>query len=978
MDLRKTLVSLTLVVIFATTVAIGTTTKYYTYEEDAPGTFIGNLSMDLKIDPSEDPNTSFRFMQEGNSSLIRMRKSDGLLTVAQRIDRERLCQRSTQCLITSDVVVFTKEKFHLIHVEIHVRDINDHSPVFPHDEIQLEVLESVAVGTRFPLDVASDLDVGNNYIQNYQMFQNSNFDIEVRTGEDDMKFVQLVLVKELDRETEDSYTFLVTASDGGSPPKSGSVTVHVKVLDSNDNSPQFEHDILKVELNEDAPVGFFLLRVQALDPDEGQNGDVRYDFAEGVLDDVKSHFDIDPLSGAVTVKSMVDFEARKSYELNIRAYDLGENSVPSTCAVVVEIVDVNDNAPEITIKPMTLMDEGMAYITESAAVESFVALISVTDRDSGANGYVRVSLHGHDHFKLQQAYGDNFMIVTTSALDREKIPEYNLTVIAEDLGSPPFKTFTQYTIRIGDENDNPPLFSKHVYEISVMENKAPGSYIASVVARDPDEAENGKVTYKLLDNEVEGVLVSSFLSVDSASGTLYTTSSLDYEYVKLIEVTISASDGGSPSLSSTALVKVRIEDENDNAPFITNPALISGSADVLLPYNAPAGYVALRVEARDMDDGVNAELSYTILEDKEMLFSINKHSGDVVLKHSLTFTYGDTLDIKVRVSDRGRSPLSCTAAVRFVVSDVEPVENQVMVVLESSYENNGHDVDVSVVVIALLGAVCVMLLVAIVAVALSRRTSRRDASVSKLERGSAEHFKKTPLTAHSFDSSDSNSFSGASATVTEQISSTRDNSSYSYEEERSKDSDNKAFEPLFNKTNVDPLAIWQGDRYVLQTSGFRTTDQTSVKDSGKGDSDFNDSDSDNGGEAGRKMTTLNHQLAGSSFRTGPMNGVRATTGIPTHATSIHVGKSGHNLAYRMPICGLRQGSPAQGPFCRDYGYATVLPQASEQTQVSRCHRVDMMPSQPYYIQPTRAHVDRQGPATRQPNPDTTTALVASF
>ncbi|KAI4877130.1 hypothetical protein NFI96_026473, partial [Prochilodus magdalenae] len=891
MEVTKILVSLSFVVIISVWAASGTTTKYYTYEEDAPGTFIGNLSMDLNIDPSEDPNTSFRFMQEGNSSLIQMRKSDGVLTVAERIDRESLCQRSPQCLIAADVVVFTKEKFDLIHIEIHVRDINDHAPLFPRDETQLEISEDVSVGARFPLEVASDLDVGANYIQSYQLLHNSHFGIEVRSGEDGEKVAQLVLVKELDRELEDAYTLLVTASDGGSPPKSGSVTVHVKILDSNDNSPQFEHSSLKVELQEDAPVGFLLVKVQAFDPDHGVNGEVRYDFAEGVSEEIKSTFDIDPISGAVTIKTMVDFETRKTYELNIQAHDLGANSAPSACVVIVDVVDVNDNAPEIKIKPMTSTSEEMAYITEAAAVESFVALISTTDRDSGANGYVRLSLHGHDHFRLQQAYGDTFMIVTTAALDREKISEYNLTVVAEDLGSPPFKTFMQYTIRVKDENDNHPQFSKPVYEISVMENKAPGSYITSLVARDPDEGANGKVTYKLVEDEVEGVLLSSFLSVDSASGTLYAIRPFDYENVKQIEVAIQATDGGSPPLSSTALVKVRVVDENDNAPFITHPILINGSADVLLPYNAPAGYIALRVKARDMDDGVNAELSYSITEDKLMLFSVNKNSGEVVLKHNLMQEHGDVLELNVAVSDHGRTPLSCTGSIRFVVSDLQPLEEQIVVILETSEEKNElvWSDEASLIVIVLLGVGCATLLVAIVMVALSRRNVPRGGSISKMECGSTGYFKKSQLPSHSIDSSDSHSFSGGSTTVTEQISSSRDDSSFSYEEEHSRDSDNKVFQPLFNKASFEPVAIWQGDRYTLQMSGIRSTDQTSVKDSGKGDSDCNDSDSDASGEANRKMTTTSYQRANSLFHPGPMDGAYRTREIPTHASSAHVG-----------------------------------------------------------------------------------------
>lgn len=798
MEIKKSLLSFSLIVIFAAWTVRGTTTKYYTYEEDAPGTFIGNLSTDLKIDVSEDPHTSFRFMQEGNASLIRMRKSDGLLTVGERIDRESLCGSSSQCVITADVVVFSMEKFHLIHVEIHVRDINDHAPVFPRRETRLEISENAAVDARFPIEVATDLDVGSNYIQGYQLINSSHFGIEVETGEDGKKFAQLVLVQKLDRELEDSYTLQVIARDGGSPPKSGSVTVRVKVLDSNDNSPQFELDTIRVELHEDAPVGFLLLRVQAFDPDHGENGDVRYDLAEDESIEIKSTFEVDPVSGAVILKSSVDFEERQSYELHIRAYDLGANSVPSTCTVTVEIVDVNDNAPEVTIKPMASRSGDMAYITEAAAVESFVALVSVTDRDSGANGYVRASLHGHAHFKLQQAYGDTLMIVTTSVLDREKISEYNLTVIAEDLGSPPFKTFTQYTIRVSDENDNAPSFSKPVFEISVMENKAPGSYVGSLVARDPDEGDNGKVTYKLLENEV-GVPVSSFLSVDPASGTIYTTRPLDYEYVKQIEVAIHATDGGSPPLSSTALVKVRVVDENDNTPFFVHPILINGSADIPLPCNAPAGYVALKLEGHDNDDAMNAELSYTIMEDEAFLFVVNENTGKMALKRDLALLVGDTLHVRVAVSDRGRTPLFHTASLRFVVSDAMPLEEQVVVVLEASQKQNKPNFDASFIIIGLLGAACAVLLVAIVAVALSRRNSQRN--VGFIRKISGGNFRKTHLPTHSIDSTDSSSLSGGSVTATEQISSSRDESSFSYEDEQSRDSDSKVSSTLMNKVH---------------------------------------------------------------------------------------------------------------------------------------------------------------------------------
>nr|XP_055024900.1 protocadherin-8-like [Misgurnus anguillicaudatus] len=893
MEARKMLARLSLVVVTLWTVS-GTTIKYYTNEEATPGTFIGNLSLDLKINTSEELNTIFRFMQE-EKSFINMRKHDGCLTVAGRMDRESLCRRSPVCLINFDVVVVSNEKFHLVHVEIQVRDINDNAPRFARDEIQLEIPENAAVGTKFPLEAAKDLDVGNNSVRDYSLFHNSHFIIETKTGEEGFAYPELILVKELDSEVEDTYTLKITASDGGNPPKLGSVTVTVNVLDSNDNSPRFEINSPKVELHEDAPVGHLLLKLYAFDPDRGVNGDVRYGFMNGVPDEIQNTFAIDSFTGAVTLKSPVDYETRKSYELNVHAYDLGVNSVPSPCKVTVEIVDVNDNPPKIHIKPMASTSEGVAYITEAAAVESFVALISTTDRDSGSNGRMRVRLNGHEHFKLKEAYGDTFMIVTTVHLDREKIPEYNMTVIAEDLGSPPFITSRQYTIRVSDENDNAPLFSKTVYEISIMENKGPGAYIGTLVARDPDEGANGHVTYKLIGNEIDGAPLNSYVSVDSTTGSLYTLKSLDYEDLKQIDLVIEATDGGSPPRSNTALVKVKIVDENDNAPFISHPVLVDGSADVPLPYNAPAGYVALAVKAHDMDDGVNSKLSFSLLEDNERMFFINKTTGAIVLKYSLSHKQGDSLEIKVMVTDGGRTPYSCTATIRFVVTEEELSDEHLVVSFDMNdvekSEEERTNLNASLIIIVLLGAGCTFLLVAIIAVAFSRRpTQSYFEKNNRLERVIV----KSPVSANSIDSSDSSSFHESGATVTEQMSSTREDSSY---EEHSQDSDSKVFQPLLKRTHFDSVAMWQGDRHSQHISRIRTVDQTSIRDSGKGDSDINDTDSNISGDADPRISSSGHLRVMNSVCSAPLGGLGPETkGIPTHSFS--AGSSGYQIAYR--------------------------------------------------------------------------------
>ncbi|XP_010882805.2 protocadherin-8 [Esox lucius] len=834
-----------------------TTTKYYTYEEDAPGTEIGNLSLDLKIDPAEDPETSFRFMQETNSSVIQMREIDGLLTVGESIDREQLCPRSPRCFVTFDIVAFSKEKFQLIHVEIEVRDINDNSPQFLHNETTVEISENVLVDSRFPLDIAVDHDVGNNYIQSYHISPSSHFIVDVRSREDGVKYAELVLVKAMDREAEDSYTIEVTATDGGEPPRSGSMTVHIKVLDFNDNSPTFEHNSLKVELYEDSPLGYQVLKVHAFDPDAGVNGEVVYGLVEDPSSESTRVFNIDRISGAVTLKTLVDYEKKRSYELNIKASDLGTNSIPSTCRVVVDVVDVNDNAPEIKIKPMTSTSDGVAYITEAAAGESFVALISTSDSDSGSNGYVRSSLHGHEHFKLQQAYGDTFMIVTTTTLDREKIPEYNLTVVAEDLGTPPFKTIRQYTIRVTDENDNPPLFSKSIYEVSVMENNIPGSYITTVVARDLDVGKNAKVSYQLVDSEVAGAgSISTFVSIDLVSGSLYSLRSFDFETLQQIEFTIRADDKGLPQLSSTSVIRLKVVDQNDNYPYFTSPVMLNDSAEVPLPVNAPLGYLALRVNGEDRDQGLNGELSYRIVQGHSKLFSINKDTGEIALKQALTSAVGDVLEIKVAVSDNGRSPLSSSAAIRFVVTDSQLSNDRVVIVPRSRYEEDAG-LNASVVVIIMLGGGCALLLVAIVIVVVT----------CKLNRGGKGLDSKRDVTHSVFDSrrlpglncTEANMYGGSRGFLNEG-NSTSPESSCLYEE-KSGDLESQMFLP---PKPFQPTSMWQGEKYCLQMSGI---DQQSVKDSGKGDSDFNDSDSDISGDGGKRSLSTFQPWAKSSSHT---------------------------------------------------------------------------------------------------------------
>ncbi|XP_028847405.1 protocadherin-8 [Denticeps clupeoides] len=834
-----------------------TTTKYFTYEEDAAGTEIGNLSRDLHVDPA----ATFRFMQDLDPPVVHMRPTDGLLTVGEVVDREALCRRSAACLVAFDVVAVSGDKFQLVHVEIEVRDVNDHSPRFAENETALEVLENVPVDTRFPLDVAVDQDVGVNYVQKYHISHNSHFAIDVHTREDGAKYAELVLVKSLDRETEDSYSIEVTATDGGSPPRSGTTTVLVKVLDFNDNSPIFEHNSLKVELYEDAPVGSRVLKVHAFDPDAGANGEVVYGLVDAPPSDVSRLFKIDPQSGAVTLKEPVDYEKKRSYELNIRASDLGGSPMRSTCRVAVEILDVNDNPPQIAIKPMTSSSDGVAFITEAAAEESFVALVSTSDRDSGANGYVHTSLLGHRHFRLRQAYGDAYMIVTAAGLDREKIAEYNLTVEAEDLGTPPFKTVRHYTIRVTDENDNAPLFSKSLYEVSVVENNVPGSYVTTVVARDPDAGKNGKVAYRVLEKPLQGdALLSTFVSIDPASGSLYSLRSFDYEALRTIELTVLACDNGVPQQSGTTAVRINIVNQNDNYPHFTHPAMHNGTADVPLPADAPAGFLVLRLRAEDEDEGPAANLGFEILEGDRELFSVARASGEVALRRRLSSRCGEVLEVQIAVSDNGRPALSSAATLRFVVTDTGGPGEQIFVSWGSGGEEE-PSLGASTVAIALLGAGCVLLLAAIAGVAVYCRLRLRRGGYASKSRAARGLLGDPSIAIRK--ASEADSYAGAGLFLCHK------NDSGLYDRDGSTEGDSKAF---LSSKSFDGTATWHDDRRCIQQSATGNTDQLSVKDSGKGDSDFNDSDSDTSGYGGKRTLSTFQPWAKSSLTSADMPG----------------------------------------------------------------------------------------------------------
>ncbi|NXS30217.1 PCDB1 protein, partial [Pomatostomus ruficeps] len=343
-------------------------------------------------------------------------------------------------------------------------------------------------GSRFPLEAAQDLDIGRNSIQEYSISpENEYFSVSYGSHSENDRSVELTLKKPLDREEQAEMSFSVIAVDGGSPPRSGTTHVNIIVLDVNDNAPVFTEKIYVGKVLENSPEGTVVLSVLATDQDAGVNGEISYQLRQAVGQ--SDHpFTIDSMSGEIKLTRPLDFEAVETHELSVRATDGG--GLSTVCKVLVEVVDVNDNAPELVVSSFS------SPLPENTAPGTVVALFTVRDRDSGANGKISCALEDQLFFSLRPAYKNYYELVTVSALDhREEQSEMGFSFIAVDGGSPPRSGTTQVHVVVLDVNDNAPIFSQEEYIGQVLENMPEGSVVLSVLATDQDAGVNGDVSY---------------------------------------------------------------------------------------------------------------------------------------------------------------------------------------------------------------------------------------------------------------------------------------------------------------------------------------------------------------------------------------------------------------------------------------------------------------------------------------------------
>ncbi|XP_035807151.2 protocadherin alpha-2-like isoform X11 [Amphiprion ocellaris] len=695
--------------------------SYSISEEVNKGTVVGNIAKDLNLNVQELENRDLRVVSSYSKTYFNVNLRTGNLLVEERIDREELCPHVAKCSLKIQALLSNPMTAH--RIEVNILDINDNSPAFVENKYFLNISESSLTGERYLLPVAVDADIGSNSVRSYKLSQNEHFSLDVQSGGEHGVSAELVLQKALDREKQSVITLVLTAVDGGKPSRSGTLQIYVNVLDVNDNIPTFSKSLYKVRVLENAIPGTPVIKLNATDLDEGLNGKILYSFIKRGNIDPSNIFDLNSVTGEINVKGRLDYEETPAYEVRVQAVDQGASPRSAHAKLLIEIIDVNDNAPEIAVTSL------MTPLKEDAELGTIVALVTVTDKDGGNNGITNCKVVGPAPFKLKSNYKNDYSLVVDGPLDRENTSLYNVTITATDEGSPPLSSIRVIIVQVSDVNDNAPHFMEPVINVYVKENSPIGSVLYTVNAFDPDLDGNSRLTYKLLDSSPRNIPISSILNINSETGDIITLQSFNYEELKTFQFKVQATDSGVPPLNSNVTVNVLILDENDNNPTILAPYSEHGSVNSeSIPYSAEAGYFVAKIRAVDADSGYNALLTYHLSEPKgNNLFRIGTSTGEIRTKRRMSDNDLKTHPLVVLVSDNGEPSLSATVSIEVVVvestADIHTQFRHVPIKEDSFSDLNLY----LLIAIVSVSVIFLLSLVSLIAV----RCHRTDGSFSK-------------------------------------------------------------------------------------------------------------------------------------------------------------------------------------------------------------------------------------------------------
>ncbi|XP_037313527.2 protocadherin gamma-A1-like [Pungitius pungitius] len=636
--------------------------SYSIPEELAKGSLVGNIARDLGLDGKRILSGRARIYTGDSVQYIELNRERGILVIKERIDREGLCRQTTPCALHFQITL--ENPLELFPVTVEITDINDNVPLFQNEDRRFEISESAVIGSKFMLEKAIDPDIGLNGLQKYTLKPSDNFMLKLQSQSDGSKKVEMILQKSLDREKQQHISLLLTAEDGGEPQRTGTMHIHVTVLDANDNAPVFTKSVYKASIIENSAIGTLVTKVSASDADQGSNGEVIYVIGNRI-DTVSKLFHINS-EGEVILDGPVDYEKEKNYHIDIEAIDQG--GLSDSSKMIIDVIDVNDNSPVVNIISTS------SSVQEDSAPKTVIALMSVNDPDPDTNGKVNCVINQDIPFEIKFTSNHFYSLVTERELDRETDSAYNITVTCSDEGVPSLSSSVTLTLQISDVNDNSPVFERSSYEAYIVENNTPGLSIFTVKARDADWNQNARVSYILEDSSVNGVPVSSYVSVSADGGVIHAVRSFDYEQIKVFHFRVKAQDGGSPPLSSNVTVKVLIQDQNDNPPQVLYPVQTGGSLVAeMVPRSADVGYLVTKVVAVDVDSGQNAWLSYKLQKATDRaLFEVGLQNGEIRTIRGVTDKDAVKQRLTVIVEDNGQPSRSATVIVNVAVADSFP------------------------------------------------------------------------------------------------------------------------------------------------------------------------------------------------------------------------------------------------------------------------------------------------------------------
>ena len=630
-------------------------------EELSPGYEVGDVvaSARLKQRYGAYELLEFALLPGPYADYFQLDRHSGILSIIKVLDRDRLAPNIDSFSITLNAAL-RRPEFDQFKITVMVNDSNDNTPTFEQRQVTLSVSELAAAGVAFVLPAAKDPDSASNSIQDYRLVESfSEFEIRVTKFGSVISDVRLVLKEALDREKRKEYCMHIVASDGGEPVREGTATVTVLVLDANDNSPTFEQDKYEVYVPEDMELNSPFIRVHAVDLDDGYSGQVSYEFGAQTMTQYGSTFNLNSETGEIALTTRLQYDAQKpSYNLLVLARDMGPNSFSANAWVTINVIDVNDHAPKITVTARSL--SGKPEIIESVdEAGTVVAYVTAQDEDTGSAAMISCTVNG-SAFMLVPVDMNEYKLITRVVFDREMTPFYRINITCSDSGRPVQKTSFITDVSVIDVNDNSPQFLNNSYTVRLREGTV-AQNILSVSASDADVGENAVITYHIFGT------AEQFFKMNPTSGLLSAISPFDHETYRQFQFVVTAKDQGNPSRSSSTVIVVDIVDENDEAPTFDHKTYI-----LEMEEEQPPGTLVGTVSAIDRDLAPFNRIRYRPVGPTESVgsFNVNPETGEITTRRPLDREHRAVYHMVIIASDMAEPFWSTSVNVTINIIDL--------------------------------------------------------------------------------------------------------------------------------------------------------------------------------------------------------------------------------------------------------------------------------------------------------------------